>query len=341
MNTYASNLDLDQVVERLCNAKSLLVTTHAKPDGDAYGSVVALTQALRDIGKEAHGLLMPPVPRFLRLLKGGDVATLHSAGEKLPDVDLVVIVDTGAWSQLAPMRSELEPLTDKMLIIDHHLNGDVPAAGKYVDEKAAACCELIAQVVDRLEPDKDLLSDALIAESLYIGIASDTGWFRFSNTRPQTHQLAAKLLSHDVDHALLYLQSEQAERAEKLQLLIRALTSLQLVANESAAVMVLRRQDFAQTGALAEETERFVDVPQVVQSVQTVVLVCESIQDGEPIRISFRSKPGTSALNVAELAQQFGGGGHARAAGAKVDGELEETVAQVIAAIEKASLASA
>ena len=336
MSSYVSNLELPTVAKKFLAAQSIMITTHAKPDGDAFGSVVALTQALRDMGKDVRGLLMGPVPQAFCNLMGYSSVELYDAGDPLPDVELFVVVDTGAWSQLEPMRTLLQDKTDQMLIIDHHLNGDTPAKDKYIDGKAAACCEIIAQVVELVGGERDLLSDVLIAEALYIGIASDTGWFRFSNCRPQTHQLAAKLLSHGVDHAMLYLQCEQAERAEKLKLLGRALASLRFVADETAAIMTLRAEDFRQTGALTEETERFVDIPQVVGSVQMVVLICEPLHEGDPIRASFRSKPGPNAVNVAELAQQFGGGGHARAAGAKMQGDLDEVVEKIASALEAA-----
>ena len=146
-----------------------------------------------------------------------------------------------------------------------------------------------------------------IAEALFVGIGSDTGWFRFSNTRPQTHRLAARLLELGVDHADLYARLHQTERQEKLALLTRALGSLTLLADGRAAVMHLTQKDFEETGALPEETERLIDVPQQVTKIQVVALVTESSVDTPdgpaPLaRISFRSKPGPNAVNVADLA---------------------------------------
>jgi phosphoesterase RecJ-like protein len=176
--------------------------------------------------------------------------------------------------------------------------------------------------------------DHAIAEALFVGIASDTGWFRFSNTRPQTHRLAARLLEFGIDHADLHMRLEQAERPEKLGLMTRALDSLQLVAGGKAAVMTLRQRDFAETGARYEETERLVDLPQVVQSVHVVALITETAEG--TIRVSFRSKPDDEPIDVNELARQFGGGGHARAAAAKTALKLPEGRDRVVKAIEKA-----
>lgn len=323
---YESNITLQVAAQKMRVAKSIVVTTHAKPDGDAFGSVIALCEVLKRQGTDVTALFMPPIPPGLMSLTGELQITLFREGDKLPDAELYVVVDTGAWSQVSPIREQLAPHLDKTLVIDHHISGDIEAAHRYINSKAAACCEIIAQFVDELIAH--VFEDSVVANALYVGIATDTGWFRFSNTRPQTHELAAKLIAAGVDHADLYARSEQTERPEKLKLMIRALSSLELLNGNKAAVMVLRKNDFTETGAFPEETERFVDIPQMVATVQVVVLICEPLDDS-PIRISFRSKPGPSAINVADLAANFNGGGHARAAGAKCKGTLDEVVAKV------------
>jgi phosphoesterase RecJ-like protein len=146
-----------------------------------------------------------------------------------------------------------------------------------------------------------------------------------------------------VDQADVYRRIEQAERTQKLALLCRALDSLELVADGRIALMHLHAADFVQTGAWAEETERFIDVPQMVASVEAVVLAVETLpgdpngaasrSEGGGVRLSFRSKVGPDAMNVAELAARFGGGGHARAAGAKLAGPLDAVLDQVRTAL--------
>ena len=353
MGAYESNLDDCQVVSLLTGARCVIITTHAKPDGDAFGAVVALARVLRRGNADVSAFLEGPVHTSFRNLPGYELVRPYDRQREWPAADLVVLVDTGAWAQLEPMRSRLEPRLEQMLIIDHHVSGDVPAAWRYIDSKAAATCEILGHLFGHMaltEADDGAL-DLLVAEALFVGLASDTGWFRFSNTRAQTLELSARLLRAGVDHAGLYRKLEQTERVEKLTLMIRALDSLRLVADDRAALMVLRAEDFAQTGAMLEETERFVDLPQVVETVQVVALVtepppvagdsaCGSSSNGRgpgegAIRLSFRSKPGPNAVDVAQLAAQFGGGRHQRAAGAKVIGPLNEVshrVAQAIAA---------
>ncbi len=360
MPDYTGNLTLPAAANLLVDDDGpVLLLTHAKPDGDAMGSVLALLHTLRDLGRDAHGVVVPPIPQALAKLNGADAVDVFAEGYRPPiGPAQIVIVDTGAWSQVGPLRDVVEPSLDHTLIIDHHLSGDIPADHRFIDGTAAACCEIIAEMIElminpteppgRRETDTAAYKElpAVTRDALFVGIASDTGWFRFSNTRPQTHELAARLIRMGTDHAGLYQKLEQGERPEKLNLLCRAVSNLTLLTEHHAAVMVLRAADFAETDALPEETERLVDIPQVVETIQVVVLVTEALveNDGQTkstTRLSFRSKPapldaGTDrAINVADLAAKFGGGGHARAAGAKVDRPVDEVLPEVIAALNE------
>jgi phosphoesterase RecJ-like protein len=354
MTDYRSNIDLRTVATKMIDVRKVSVTTHAKPDGDAFGSVVAVMAVMMQMGKSVDAFLIPPVPQCFDTLRGRElVRVIDMDSPPTPDmsVDCLIVLDTGAKAQLVPMADGLTPLWPRTLIIDHHLTGDVPAAWRYIDGRAAACCQIVAELIDELErlrgtPGK-LLSPT-VCEALYVGLSSDTGWFRFSNTQPRTHELAAKLMLLGVDPASLYSKLEQAERPEKLALMTRALDSLKMLSGGRLAVMVLRSSDFVETGAMLEETERFVDIPQMVSTVRVVALLVEppvggtsgSASDSPAIRIGFRSKPGPRAVNVARLAQQFGGGGHAQAAGAKVTGALDQVVSRVCQAAEQIIAAS-
>ncbi|MEX0742154.1 MAG: bifunctional oligoribonuclease/PAP phosphatase NrnA, partial [Phycisphaeraceae bacterium] len=294
MSPYVSNTTLEQIADALeDDVKSVVLTTHAKPDGDALGAVVALGRALEKRGKQVERWIIPPLTPMLRVLTGEAPVKLVGPDGDAPSIepDRIVVVDTGAWSQLEPLKPWLQPRSKKVIVIDHHLRGDAIGDMLYVDAHAAAACEIIANLIDVMGVDYD----PVISPALYVGVASDTGWFRFSNTRAETFELAARLLRQGVNHAALHAKLEQGERPEKLQLMIRALDSLKLIADGRAAVMVLRESDFADTGARQEETERFVDLPQIVHDVQAVVLIAETPENG--VRMSFRSKPGPHSIN--------------------------------------------
>ena len=326
----------------LLKAQRITVLTHGKPDGDAYGCVIAAVAALRQLGKNARGLVIPPILPGLGDMAGSPMLEVIPGEPPADEPDLLLILDTAAWSQIGALGKLVRPNLSRTLIVDHHLSGDIEAAHRHVDATAAACCELVAELITALSEaakPRTTLWTPVVCEALYAGIASDTGWFRFSNTTPRTHEWAACLLKCGVNHSELYRKLEQTERPEKLALLVRALHSLELLAGGSVALMSLWQRDFAETGANDEETERFVDLPQVLASVQVVVLAAEQVMpsDAEPrtrTRLSFRSKPGPQAVNVAELAERFGGGGHARAAGAKVDTPLVEVLPRLRLTLE-------
>lgn len=342
MAEYISNVDLPAAIEFLTQCPKVQVLTHVKPDGDAIGSVIALVRTLKRSGIAAEGLLVPPIPGGLKSLAGFGDTRLFEAGRDTEPADGVVLLDTGAWSQLGAAAELIRRAEPRLLIIDHHLGGDVPARRRYIDGHAAATAEIIADLL-ALWPirEGDVFDDEAVREAVFTGIASDTGWFRFSNTRARTHELAAMLIRRGLDQASLYQRTEQSERVEKLSLMVRSLHSLELLASGRAAIMSLRASDFEQTGASVEETDRFVDLPRMVDTVEVAILAVESpmpkaesgtngSDDALPeIRLSLRSKAGPNAVNVATLAAKFHGGGHARAAGARLRCTLDEALDQL------------
>lgn len=347
---HRSNLSLDQAAALLQEAASpVVVLTHAKPDGDALGSVLALTIALRHLGKQTHSILLPPLPDPLADFQFEGMLSVMDPDTTWPEQPgLVVVVDTGAKSQLADAASYVQTNSERTLVVDHHLSGNAEAKYRYVDHEAAACCEIIAEMVDRLLERTERLEQTAkraLNDALFLGIASDTGWFRFSNTRPVTLRLAARLLEEGVDHADIYRRTEQCERLEKVRLLSRALESLEVLADGKAALMTLYEIDFEETGAFEHETDRLIDVPQQVGDFELFCVAVEkNLQTvhGEAstskaqTKLSFRSKPGPNAINVADLAGKFGGGGHARAAGATVEEPIEQVLPALRAAMNQA-----
>ncbi|MFW6032821.1 MAG: DHH family phosphoesterase, partial [Phycisphaeraceae bacterium] len=152
MAEYASTLDTAAAAALIQAAPDpLVVLTHAKPDGDAFGSTVALTAALRSRGRDVRAYLAPPVPAALQKLAGADLAEVFQEGGKLPDAGLYLVLDTGATGQLGPVTEAMTPdRLQRTLIVDHHLSGDLPAANKLIDGTAAACAEIVAELIEEL-----------------------------------------------------------------------------------------------------------------------------------------------------------------------------------------------
>lgn len=337
---YTCNTTADAAIERLRVGERLAILTHSKPDGDAVGSTLALARALHHIGKKAWPVYMVPwAHRFDEIVDATEVIHVTQgcwAKPPLHKIDTIVICDTGSWAQVSDAQGWLEDRAHETLVIDHHAGGDADIAEqRFIDTSAAAACEIVADIAVQLlgvESAAHLPSD--IATALFIGIATDTGWFRHSNTTPRTHRLAADLIEAGAEPTRLFAMMYQTDEATRMRLLQRALASLRWMGEERAAMMVLRRKDFDETKASNDETGGFTDILQSVASVKVVALVTEL--DSQTSKISLRSKSDGDFVDVNALASRLGGGGHVHAAGAKVRKPIDETVEELAALLEEA-----
>jgi bifunctional oligoribonuclease and PAP phosphatase NrnA len=349
MPAYSSNASLADVAQRLGAARRVAIFTHAKPDGDALGSTLALARALRLRHIEATPVYLPPwSSRFDAIVDGTPV--LHMPADpaaaaawldrpELTTADTFAVLDTGSWSQLSHVRPLLEPRAAQCVIVDHHAHGDESIASvRHIDVRAASACELVAEVC-RLILGAGAMRElpVSVAEPLYLGVATDTGWFRYSNTKPATLRLAADLIDAGVDHNRLYRRIEQSDSPRRLLLTQRALASLEYLAADRAAIMSITQRDVAECKATQDELGGLTDLPQSVGSVRAVAVLTEV----EPAlsKVSFRSKAadaGQRVIDVNQLAQQFGGGGHVHAAGAKIALPLAEARRKVADALAQA-----
>lgn len=350
---YRTNATPARLAERIRTARRLLVTTHQKPDGDALGSVLGIVRAARALGIAAEGWLVGPFePNLLSLAAPTDLVLVDPKSPRLPpsaaegEPDCIVIVDTGAWSQLEVLAPWLRERVERTIGIDHHARGDRVAAERIVDVSAASATVLVAQVVEAL--GVSFASGAAgawgaagsIAEAIFLGLATDTGWFRFQNANPAAFALAARLLDAGVDKNRLVEIIENSHRPERLAIEARALAKVRLIAGGSIALTTLSLADFAETGATLEETSGVVNMPMAVGSVRAAALLIESEAPSAAgpglVKISFRSKPardGARFVDVNELAARFGGGGHVHAAGARIRASLDEAERRIVEAI--------
>jgi len=322
-----------KIIEVLSRCRRVLITTHVRPDGDALGSCAALSLGLRKRGIESEVLVLSHVPTKYAFIFEDCSIVHHNVESGWPErfgfdrFDALVVVDTGTWSQLPGLRERIDDWRVPKVVIDHHLTQEDWADAKLVIQEAAAAGEIVFELLQQW----DIPLDAQIATALYLAIATDTGWFQFSNTRPFTHRLAATLMEAGVDTDRMYQLVYQNERAERVALQTRAMQSLELLSANRLAVMSITKDDFARTRAGVPATENLINIPLQIATVEVSVLLVEP-PEGGPIRVSLRSK---GQVDVASFAEQFGGGGHARAAGAKLDGSIENVEHRVVAAMQK------
>jgi len=317
-----------RILDLLSASRRVLVTTHVRPDGDALGTAAAMVLAMRRKKIDSHVLLLSHLPsKYYFLFAENEIP--HTDIEKswpstlsLDDFDALLVVDTGTWSQLPGLKERISGWKRPKLVVDHHLTQEDWADEKLVVTEAAAAGEIAAELICQW----DVPLDRQIANVLFVAIASDTGWFQFSNTRPFTHRLAATLMEAGVETDRMYQLIYQNERPPRVALQTRAMQSLELLADNRLAVLSLRKDDFSETGAGVGDTENVINVPLQIRTVEAVALLVDP-PDGGPIRVSLRSK---GKVDVARFAEQFGGGGHARAAGLKIAMSLESARDAVI-----------
>ena len=338
--SWASNTTVAEAASFLRGARKVVVLTHSKADGDALGSTLALARALGRVGVEATPWYFGAMPDWSKFAIGDTTVELGTESRHPPEnADAVVVLDTGAWEQLFEVRAWLEGRAEQTVVIDHHLRGDADVASRrIVETSASAVCELAAPLcVELLGVDGPEHLPVDIAEPLYLGLATDTGWFRYSNVTASSMRLAAALLDAGIDQPKVYRTVELCERAARLRLMAAALNSLELYDEDRVAIMTIRQSDMREARAAPGDAGGFADLALAVASVRVGVVLSETPRkNGQaPLtRISMRSKAlEEDSVDVNEVARRLGGGGHARAAGARTQGTVEEVKARVLEAL--------
>jgi phosphoesterase RecJ-like protein len=351
---WTGNADAASMASWLKSARRTVLLTHFKPDGDAVGSTLAIARCLNLLkggyGSESNAAAevwyTGPLPPFLHELSEG-VRIRHIDAQPFradpgamtgDEPDAIVITDTGAWSQLVPVRTWLASRRERVGIIDHHLTGDGEVGQRrLIETSAPAVCQTVAEVCVALlgvGSAADLPEE--VARTLYLGIATDTGWFKHSNVTPDALRLVADLIETGVDHAALHSLVEQQDRPQRLKLLERALGRFEMLMDGRVAMMGVDEADVKETEAAPGESGGFIDMLLRIASVEVACVLTEverASPEGAKTKVSLRSKEGPRAVDVSKVAQGLGGGGHARASGCRIPGTLTDARAKLLDAL--------
>jgi bifunctional oligoribonuclease and PAP phosphatase NrnA len=302
-----------------------LLTTHIRPDADGLGSQLALAEVLRGLGKEVRLVVASAwPPRYNFLDPERRIERFIPPGDAWRDAEAVVILDTGTWNQLGDFGPFLAGLPAAKAVIDHHLSQDDLGAARFVDTSAEATGRLVYEAVGALGVS---LNEAA-ANYLFAALATDTGWFRHPNTTAATFALAERLMRAGARPTHLYEQLYEQNTLPRLKLTGLVLDRLQVAAGGRVAYTEVRREDYAATGAVPQDTEDLINFTRSLAGVEVGLFFMEQPRGG--VKVSFRSRK----LDVAKVAEQFGGGGHKLASGAILELPLPEARARVLAAVE-------
>ena len=312
-----TSTDLHAIAAALREHDRFLVVTHENPDGDALGSLLATTVALRQMGKDVLMFLSgtAPLPREYAFMQ------LDGVLRELPDdigERVLVAVDCAKADRIGADPAPFER-AKLVLDIDHHHDNTRFGAVNLIVADASSTGEVLRDVFAEL--GVELTPD--IAEPLYIALVTDTGRFQYTNTTPKSLRLAAELVEAGADVHQVFQQVYESVEFAKLKLLARALERARVLEGGRIVVSYLVRTDFAEVGAAEAYSEGIIDSLRAVEGSELSALIREPPRDDGPLRrVSLRAS--IDELDVSAIARTFGGGGHRQAAGFSSDASVEE-----------------
>lgn len=299
---------------------SFVLALHKGPDGDAMGSGLALYHALLAQGRQVQVVAPTTAADHYQWLPGA--AALRQELDGAPEV--VIFLDCDSAARVGDLQVPLESLS-VIAQIDHH-KGEAFGHAQYLDRTAAATTVMVYRILTAL--DWPITAD--IATCLYTGMVTDTGFFRFENTNEEVLRAAADMVALGVNASDVANRVSEARPLHRMRLMGRALDSLQTAADGAVVYSILRQEDYEVTGASAGDTEGIIDLLKQVRGGRACFVLKANGDD--QWGVSLRAP----VVDVAEVARQFGGGGHARAAGFDAAGTAGEVVGRLVAALEQA-----
>ncbi|NIJ45467.1 phosphoesterase RecJ-like protein [Wenyingzhuangia heitensis] len=316
--------------------KKIVFVAHKNPDGDAVGSTTALAKFYKKLGHEVQVVLPNGIPDFISWIPGSDEVYRYDlqniqSKRALDQADVVFLLDFNALHRVGDdMQNGLEAFKGDFIMIDHHQQPDDIAMVTYSDTSICSTCQMVYHFIDALELT-DLI-DADIATSIYTGIMTDTGSFRFPSTTSTTHRIIADLIDKGAENANIHNQVYSNNSYSRLQLLGKSLTNLKVIEDCKTAYITLTQQELKMYNYQKGDTEGVVNY---ALSLKGVVLAAIFIEDTDQgiVKISFRSK---GKFSVNQFARNyFDGGGHDNAAGARSITSLEETIDKFLSIVPK------
>jgi bifunctional oligoribonuclease and PAP phosphatase NrnA len=303
-----SSPEIRRIADAIRSRQRFVLSSHARPDGDAIGSQMAMAFALRALGKDVTLVNADPAPPPLMAFPG--VADITIAASVEGEFDAAIIMECGDLK-----RTGVAGLDRFFVInIDHHQGNTSYGALNWFDPGAAACAELVFDLVRVL----DVPLSVEIATHIYLAILTDTGSFHFSSISPRTFDICRQILEAGVDPVLVARQVFDSNTMGRLRLFAAVLSGMQVDAGGRVAALYLDREMAARAGGAYDETEGLINEPLTVKNVEAVVFFKQN--EGDEYRISLRSK---GDVDINAVAKEFGGGGHKNASGCTASGPIE------------------
>jgi phosphoesterase RecJ-like protein len=313
------NASFHEIAGAICRAKRVAILSHVRPDCDAIGSQLALALSLRQLGKQVSAWNEDGLPDSFRFLGKSDL--IMSPPVEPQDFDVAFALDTASQQRLGTALGAVRH-AEKWINIDHHASNPGYGDLVHIDTVAPATGQIIYEFL-RAE-DLPLTREG--ADALYAAISTDTGSFRYANTTARTFEIASELIKSGANASAISNQLYESYPKRRVQLLGEILAQASFDADDQVASMALTNETKKRLGIHPDDIDGLIDHVRCVDTV-VVALFFEELLEGK-IRLSARSKD--DRIDVNKICGEFGGGGHPRAAGARIRGDLEEVRNKVL-----------
>ena len=314
-------MTLDEILKEIKEAEKIVILTHESPDGDAVGSSLGMKFMIEELGKTAD-VIIPEYSRMFQFLPGANEIKPETEIEKY---DLAISVDCATFKRMA--KNECFEKAKKTIVIDHHGSNNMYGDLNYVNPVSPACCEILVGMAEYFE----IKITKEIGTCLMTGIITDTGGFRYMGVTPDTFEYTAELLRLGVDIPDIYKRTMGTKTKANFELTKRIIDRMELLEEGKVAFTYMNTQDELEVKAEPGDHEGLVNIGKDIEGVLVSIFIRQKDEE-EAYKVSLRSEDG---INVSDICLLFGVGGHARAAGALIQGSVEQVKEKLMKEIKK------
>ena len=315
-------MTLDDILEEINQAETILVLAHESPDGDAVGSCLAMKLALEKLGKNPD-VIIEGIAKIFDFLPGRSDVKEES---NIENYDLVISLDCANIKRL--VGNEYFENAKRTIVIDHHGSNQMYGDLNFVNPASPACCQILIGMFEYfgIEIDKNM------GTCILTGIITDTGGFQYPGVTVETFEFAAELLGKGVNVSEIYKKVLRTKSRANFELMKRAMDRMEMLEDGKVTFTYIEQKDFEEVNAGVGDHEGLVEIGRDVEGVEVAIFIRQSEDDENTYKISMRS---TSYVNVSDVCIMFGGGGHPRAAGALIQGSIEEIKEKLLKELRK------
>lgn len=316
----------EPVIEFINRHDKFIITVHETPDGDALGSEYAMMLALRKIGKVVRIFNADPAPQKFKFVESSSPTefVVLDREEQLPeDINeyALIILDVNDINNIGQVASLVLPRVEEYFIIDHHDSETDTLTGNLIQQSAASTSEILYQLFRKMGIEIDFE----MAQSIFMGIVFDTGSFIYPKTTAETFKIAQDLVTMGVNPNYVYANVYESNSTSSLVLMSKVLSTLDLKLNKHVAIQTMTKQMILDSGGIYEEADQLINIPLKSRDVKVSIFLKENLEGIK--RCSLRSK---GNIDVAAIAQSYGGGGHKTAAGFKCRKSFESVKDEIL-----------